>query len=485
MTEFELKFQVPAERAAAVEAALQRGAVERTRLRARYFDTPDQALALHGLVLRVRQEGREHVQTVKGPGRGGFERLEHNVTLQGPADAADPALHDAHPLGRALQAALGAGAPALQQVLETDITRRTRVLKAAGTSVEIALDQGRIRAHGATLPVQELEFELKEGSAATLIELAQLWCEEHGLWLDPLSKSGAARRLAEDAGEPPAVTACEVMPARGKSPLLAAILDAGLQQVLGNARELAAGTGGDEHIHELRVGLRRLRTALRELKDWSELLAAAAPDLEPPLREVFDVLGRHRDQSTLLPALGADLMAAGAPLAGWEAQLPDVGTAVRASAFQQAMLRVLALVQELSAVDDSGLKEARRAARSRLQKLHRKALEAGRRFTRLPEAERHQVRKRLKRLRYLSELVRSLFDGEDVDRYVAALKRLQDALGRYQDAAAGRQLFADHAREDPRAWFGAGWLAAREGELADECERACRQARRKASAFWK
>jgi triphosphatase len=397
---------------------------------------------------------------------------------------ADPALHDTHPVGRALHSALDGGATALQPVLETDIVRRSRVLKAAGTSVEIALDQGRIRANGASLAVLELEFELKEGSAGTLIELAQLWCEEHGLWLDPLSKSGAGRRLAEGAGEPPPVRTCEVVPAQGRSPLLAAILDAGLQQVLGNARELAAGTGGDPHIHQLRVGLRRLRSALRELKDWSELMVAATPEVEPALRAVFGVLGEHRDRSTLLPGLRSELTAAGAPLAGWEAQLPDVGAAVRDNAFQQAFLRLLALVQELSALDDGGLKEARREVRSQLQKLHRKTLDAGRHFRGLSPPERHQVRKRLKRLRYLSEMVRSLFAGDDVDRYVASVKRLQDALGRYQDAAAGRQLFAQHAVEDPRAWFAAGWLAAREEELAEECARACRKTRRQARPFW-
>ena len=81
--------------------------------------------------------------------------------------------------------------------------------------------------------------------------------------------------------------------------------------------------------------------------------------------------------------------------------------------------------------------------------------------------------------------MRSLFDGEDVDRYVASLKGLQDALGQYQDAAAGRQLFARHAVEDPRAWFGAGWLAEREEQIAGECERACRKTRRKSRPFWK
>jgi inorganic triphosphatase YgiF len=484
VTEFELKFQVPRDKAAGVEAALQRGAVERKRLRARYFDTPDQALASRGLVLRLRQEGREHVQTAKGPGRGGFERLEHNVTLANGEEQPDPSLHDEHPVGKALRAALD-GHGDLQPVFETDVVRRSRVLKTGGTAVEIALDEGRIRANGASVPVLELELELKEGSPATLVELAQRWCEEHGLWLDPLSKSATGRRLADGVTQPPPVHAGEVAGAKGRSHLLAQILDAGLQQALGNARELAAGTGGDDHIHQLRVGLRRVRSALRELTDWSPLLAAAAGELEAPLKATFSLLGEHRDRSTLLPELCKELTAAGAPLASWDAPLPDVGAAVREASFQQGLLRLVELVQELSAIDDGSLKAARADAAARLQKLHRKALHAGHDFVQLDEPHRHKVRKRLKRLRYLSELVRPLFDGDDVDRYVASLKNLQDALGHYQDAAAGRQLFAQHAAQDARAWYGAGWLALREEQLAHDCEQACRKTARKARRFWK
>lgn len=483
MTEFELKFQIPPDRAAAVEAALQRGAVQRTRLRAHYFDTPDGVLAKHGLVLRVRQEGREHVQTAKGRGPSGFERLEDNVPLAGAAGP-DPSLHAAHPVGKALRRALDGHADALQPVFETDIVRRSRVLKAAGTAVEIALDQGRIRADGATIPVLEIEFELKEGSPAALVELAQRWCEQHGLWLDPVSKAEAGWRLAQHVEAPPPVPARDVEGAGSRSSLLASILDAGLQQALGNARELAAGSGGDEHVHQLRVGLRRLRTALRELQAWSPLLAGVAAEVEAPLRNVFHLLGEHRDRATLMPTLRAQLEAVQAPLAGWDAPLPDVGAAVRAAAFQQALLRLVALGQELSAADDGGLKAARRSAAQRLQRLHRRTLRAGRDFCALAEPERHRVRKRAKRLRYLAELVRPLFDGKEVDAYVAALKRLQDALGTYQDAAAGRRLFAEHAAVDARAWFAAGWLASREEDLARECERACRATRKDARAFW-
>jgi len=485
VTEFELKFQVPPERAAGVEAALRRGTVHRERLRASYFDTPDHALARNGLVLRVRQEGRARVQTAKGPGRGGFERLEHNVPLAKGEERPDPARHSVHPVGKALRDALDGHEGELQPMFDTDVVRRSRVLRTAGTAVEIALDQGHIRANGSSVPVLELELELKEGSAGALVELAQRWCEEHGLWLDPLTKSGAGWRLADGVTQPRPVSAGEVHEADGRSHLLAQILDVGLQQALGNARELAAGTGGDDHIHQLRVGLRRVRSAVRELAHWSPLLAAAAPAIEVPLKATFRLLGEHRDRSTLLPGLREELGAHGAPLADWDAPLPDVGAAVREPAFQQALLQLVALVHELSDIDDGGLKSARQDACDRLQKLHRKALRKGHGFVQLAQPERHQVRKRLKRLRYLSELVRPLFDGDAVDRYVKSLKDLQDALGHYQDAAAGRQLFEEHAREDARAWFGAGWLASREEQLAHACEDACRRTERKVRRFWK
>lgn len=484
MTEFELKFQVPRERLAAVGAALRRGSVERTRLRATYFDTADGALARRKLTLRLRQEGREHVQTAKGPGPTSTERLEHNVPIAAGAQRPVVELHADHPVARALRDALAGSDGELLPLFETDVVRRTRLVKAAGTVVEIALDEGRIRAGTASVPVLELEFELKEGSAEALVEVAQRWCEQHGLWLDPLTKSGAGRRLAERVTEPPAVMACEVRAARGTAPLLAAILDAALQQVLGNARELAAGTGGDAHVHQLRVGLRRLRSALRELASWGPVDAAVA-EVDAPLRALFTVLGEHRDRATLLPALRGELQAIGAPVAGWDAPLPDVGAAVREPALQMAQLRLLALVQALSRGEKGGLKAARADAAERLHKLHRKTLRAGRHFVALAPSERHRVRKRLKRLRYLGELVRPLFDGKDVDRYVASLKRLQDALGAYQDAAAGRLLFTQHAQEDARAWFGAGWLAAREERLAHACEKACRKLAREAQPFWK
>jgi triphosphatase len=493
MREFELKFQVPPQRRAEVLAALRHGPVKKEHLQARYFDTPQAALQEAAMVLRVRKEGRRWVQTVKcADAPGAFDRLEHNAPRRaGPA--ADLALHDGTPAAPLLQAALertGETAADLQPVFATDIVRLARTVTTAQTEVELALDEGRLVLGQREQPVLELEFELKAGLPSALIELAQEWCTRHGLWLDPQSKAMAARRL--DAAEPPAAvmaTAAKVTPDAQVPELIAGVLASALEQVLGNAREVATGQATDKHVHQLRVGLRRLRSVLRELRSLPELSSLPVP-VEERLTALFRQLGEHRDALVLVPQLERQLADAHAPVLARDPQapVPDIAAAVRDSAFQSAMLAVVAVQQRLFEglpPATTSRKALRRAVSKRLGKLYVQSLQAGGDFAALAEPDRHRIRKRLKRLRYLSELMRPLYPGRKVDRFVGALKDLQDALGEYQDAAVGRRLWSEQAQADPRAWFGAGWLAAREEELARSCERACRDALGEAEPFWK
>ncbi|MEJ8838351.1 CYTH and CHAD domain-containing protein [Ramlibacter sp. AN1133] len=487
MPEFELKFQVPAARAAAVAAALHRGAVQEQRLQARYYDTHDRALAARGAVLRLRKEDGQWVQAAKAPGANAFERLEHEVPLpEGALPQPDPARHADHPVGACLREALGQDPAPLECFLETDITRVSRRVGAGGSAVEIALDRGELRAGQRIQPVLEIEFELKEGSGAALVELAGRWCERHGLWLDPLSKSAAGGRLAQGLTQPPPVHSLpprlQVHTATG---FAAAALRAGLDQSLANARELAAGIGGDGHVHQLRVGLRRLRTTLRELEALGEL-APLAEQVEPALRELFQVLGQHRDRSTLVPALQREVVAAGGPQLQWQPELPDVGAALRQPAVQSAWLQLLAAAHRLEQVPEQAsppLKAAHSLLRKRLHKLHASLLHDGRRFERLEETARHTVRKRAKRLRYLAELSQPLFEADAIHAFVRDLKALQDALGLYQDEVVGRELLRERAAQDPAAWFAVGWLTGREPLLARQCAKACRRAA-EAKVFW-
>ena len=490
MIEFELKFQVPASRGAEVEAAMRRGQVRAQRLRARYFDTPGEALARAGIVLRLRQEGRAWVQTAKAGGATPFERLEDNVAVAGRGrPQPDLARHAAGLLGERLARALAAQGESpddLQEVYETDIQRLTRIVDAGGARVELAFDTGRIRAGGRSVEVRELEFELQRGSGAALFELASRWCETHGLWLDPLPKSMVGQRLAHGE-DVPAPWQARLPPAHATDSAgwLAAALGAGLHQALGNAREIAAGAWGPEHVHQLRVGLRRMRTVLRELSA-QEPVAALAAAVEPPLAELFDVLGRHRDLHALLPDQHAELRAIEAPPFALPDDEPDIAAAITAPAAQAALLQVAAVQQalltgELTAPDVPTLQAHLAAAAARLQ---RKALREGRRFAELPEVERHRVRKQIKRLRYLGELARPLFQGRRVDRYVAALRDLQDELGLYQDADSGRAHWSAHATHEPAAWFAAGWCAARAQAAALRCEKACRKVAKGLKPWW-
>ncbi|MBA4329670.1 MAG: inorganic triphosphatase [Polaromonas sp.] len=493
MTEFELKFEIPRARRLAVEAAMRRGRVAQQRLQARYFDTPEGALAAQGVVLRLRKEGRQWVQTAKAPGRRPLERLEHNLALGTQAPSApELSRHKGTPVGDSLRQALklkaGEAFPALVQVYATDIVRLTRLVRVRGALVEMALDRGHISAGDRTLPVSELELELKQGDAAAAVTLASHWCLRHGLWLSTVSKSQKGQRLAagQDFG-----AAVGARPPRfprhatGRE-LAGAVLAACLDQVLANASDLAGGCTGEEHIHQLRVGLRRLRTALRELEP---LAGGWGGPWEPALADVFRALGQQRDRDYRIHTLQRQIEAAGGPPLDWEGALdalPGVARSVHSPVFQQALLGLVGFVHAAPGEDTPApdATSPKKFLRKRLTRLHQQVLARGSQFTELPEAEQHALRKRLKRLRYLAEFALPLFGKRKASAYLAALKPLQDALGIYHDEVAALQVWQGLSGHDPRALFGAGWLSARREVHGQACQLACDRFARQARPFW-
>ncbi|MCU0774144.1 MAG: CYTH domain-containing protein, partial [Ideonella sp.] len=198
MIETELKFRVPASQLGRLRRALATSTARTQRLQACYYDTPDRALATAQMALRVRREGTHWVQTVKAAGPGLVGRLEHEVPLPGRQAPAGVRLdlHDvAEPVAAALRQALGDSAAALQPSYHVDVRRTARRVRAHGAVVEIALDEGAIRAGEREWPVCEVEFELVSGPLGGLIEVAGAWARRHRLWLDPRSKAERGERL--------------------------------------------------------------------------------------------------------------------------------------------------------------------------------------------------------------------------------------------------------------------------------------------------
>jgi triphosphatase len=479
--EVELKFQVPADRRLIVDAALAgRSPGRRVRLQAAYYDLPDRALAQAGLALRVRREGPRCVQTLKGPGRDGMSRVEHSVVLPSPARVApepDPAHHAGTKVGARLLALLDRhpGA-ALEMRYRTDVLRRTRLLRTRLGVLELAFDQGSVESGDRRIELSELEIELKSGSPLAVIECARSWQRRYGLWLDTRSKAERGDLLARGESVAAARMASPVELTRGMTvaEALRAVQRNCADQIVVNASQIASGEHDAEHVHQLRVGLRRLRSALRLFAG-----AGSAPALADAAAAVFRSLGSARDRDVLAGVFGSELQSA---LAGIELdEVPMLNRAgapvlapvdaVRATPAQTLLLDLLAAGSAAVDEPDSRIKAAtglRKQLVRRLDRWHRVVLADAERFEQLDRDERHVLRKRLKRLRYGVEFAAGLFGKRALRRYLRRLSAAQDRLGELTDVVMATRVFERARFADPRARVALGWLAARHDELVGQ-----------------
>lgn len=473
MVEIELKLQVPDAARRAVEAWVAASGARRQHLVATYFDTAERGLAQARLALRIRKQGRRRVQALKGPGPDAMQRFEHEVDLPPAAGPLpDIACHAGTPCGERLAQLLApgvGGVPALLAQFQTDIWRRTRTLRVGRSRVEVAYDSGAIVAGSHRLPVHELEVELRGGDAAAMVEVARRLMLRHGLWLDVASKAERGERLAlhQQHGPAPRASAVQLDPTLDAGAALRAVIGNCLRQILPNASEIARGSFGDEHVHQLRVGLRRLRTALRLFDGWTQ---GVPESWNERLAALFRGLGLVRDRDALAASLLPSLQAAGAPMFELPPapEGPTPTELMRSSQANALWLELLAWQAAPSAPREAAEQELPALIAERLAHWHRRVVHAGKRWSELDDATRHLLRRRAKRLRYAVEFAASLHKGAAVARYLARLAPVQDSLGRYNDLCVALTTYRAAVGDDARAWFAIGWLTARREVLLAE-----------------
>jgi inorganic triphosphatase YgiF len=453
-------------------------------LRSVYFDTPKLALAERGLALRVRRDGRRLVQTVKarGPARGAhFDRVEYEAAAAREEPdldlVPDPAL-------RARIEEATAGAP-LEPVIETRIRRTRRLLRCDGAALELDLDVGELRTAAESQPLCEVELELREGDPGALYDVAIELLESVPLRISTVSKADLGYACL--TGAPPAprkAQAPELSPETTLDDAIAATLESCLAHVLAN--QVPAHLGRDvEGVHQMRVGVRRLRSALRLFR--LVLPRDRLRPLEQELRWLGRELGAARDLDVFVVELLGPLAArrSGDAALG---RLCGAGEVLRRER-QAALRRALDSVRHTRLVLEVGRFLARRAwrdpapdaasarlfapARSLaaefLAARDREARRLGERIDRLGAEDLHRLRIRVKRLRYAAELLGGLYPGGRRDRYLGPLPELQDELGKHADLATAQALLAalleriePEARPDGdrAAGFVEGWAAA-------------------------
>ncbi len=553
MTEQELKLHIPASARSSVEKELLRAAVTRIRLHALYFDTPTRELVTARVALRLRQEGRQWVQTLKMPGEHVMSRVEINHNRPGPI--LDLSVY----IGTAAENAIAQLKGELGVCYETDVKRVLRRTRTRHGNVEIAMDTGCLRAGALELPISEIEFELLSGKFNAVLELGRRWQIRHGLILDARSKSERGDQLAILAQKLSAIEAQHpehqtqfrskaiagfwgprstmpvvLHPEMTAHQALEAVTLECLDQIIRNAAVLAeidtAGVckaGSAEHTHQLRVGIRRLRSA------WSFFNGIAtlpSLDLRESIKHYFSQLGGTRDDDVLKQTLLPVLSAAGQPPLVLDADDMQCNASCPVAAsvgFQTWLLDMMHFIlnedvpisdlrsstghpqagadgQTLTAVDQQSDIHAgpidpqiiqmltrpvreltlTQALTAKLRKWHRQVLRDGLMFDQLDIEARHALRKRAKKLRYALQFSESLLPAKKLKIYRKQLAAVQDILGEMNDLAVARERFVGLRDTQPSAWFACGWITSRLDAMVHDASEAFRQLS-KTEKFWR
>ena len=444
---------------------LARGQSPRRRLVSTYYDTPAGVLRARAMALRVRRDGKSRIQTLKVK-RNGVTGLQHFREYETPLERDDPDL--ARIDDPALKALFDDGGLAAQiaPVFTTDFARRKFLLELADSVIELALDSGRIETGERSIPLCEAELELVSGRPARIYELALALLDSVPFRLEFRTKAGRGYNLAMNDGATPVYG---VKPELGPEMAVAEAFDVIARtcrdQIQANAPAVLAAngmTGDPEGVHQMRVGIRRLRAALPVFRPI--LAADRAEELRAELGWLQKELGPARDwdvfateslpaamaglpEEACLEALRAD--AQGARRGAYERAHAAVGE----RRYVRLLLRLGLWLEEGTLLTASHSARAAAAtvggeavddfARRVLARRDRKVRKLGRKHAKLSVPELHNLRIEAKKLRYATEFFRSLFPAKPVKRYLKALVAVQDVLGALNDSAVGRHLLSD------------------------------------------
>jgi inorganic triphosphatase YgiF len=515
--ELELKLEVPTHslhrlsRSSLLQAARKQSSKPATLVSV-YFDTDKLKLRNKGLSLRVRRVGRRHVQTIKqetGASGALFDRNEWEHDITGKQPDLDAAEHTA--LAPLLSKKLRRR---LKPVFETRVRRTTYPIIRDGSEIELTIDRGKVLAGTQSSPLCEVELELKRGESAELFRLARGLAEQIPVQLAVKSKAERGYALvAAEKPQPIKAAPVALTPASSRQAAFQAVAQTCLRQLVGNLPAMQGGNA--EGLHQMRVALRRMRAAISLFADmlldpqtqamktefkWLTGELGPARELDVFIRQVVNPVAHSKPNGAGVAVLTRDLRQRR------QDAIARAAAAVESPRFRALVLDGAAWIETGDWTHDDLIRPLREepiavAAAEELKERWRKILKRGSRLDTLDSQQRHKLRIQTKKLRYASEFFAGAFSGKKAARrrrdFVAALEKLQDALGDLNDIAVHEGLTegivaAHDARGKPREGrakkaFAAGRLSGREeariASVLKDAERAYRTFT-KAKPFW-
>lgn len=343
-------------------------------------------------------------------------------------------------------------------IFTTEVRRAAAIVEPLpGTLIGVCVDEGAVVAGTRREAVCELELELKQGKLSALFGLATQLVTHADIRVDTVSKAQRGYRLARREHPAPMKTSkVDLSRKANVDQLFGTLAFACLTQLQGNeygllhSREL-------EYLHQARIALRRLRSVFSVFS--SAVPRAHFSEQLLWLRETSRTLGGARNWDVFMTQFWPRACAGIADHSAI-ASLTRAAARLRAKARRRARntlssseysAGILDLTRELleqgwitaRTVDQRAIAERppKMLARSVLHRAHRRLIKHGERLDREHDEAIHQLRIRIKKLRYAAELLAPLMRGKAKHKYLSRLGALQEILGNLNDAAnAGRLL---------------------------------------------
>jgi inorganic triphosphatase YgiF len=481
-TELKLSFS-PKDLAVLLQHPLLAAKGKRQKLHNIYYDTPELLLMKQGIAVRERKILRRLLLTVKmnQTNIGGLsQRLEWEApTIHGQFDfqtlIEDPTLAEKMTLL----------APQLIPIFTTDFTRHSWEMTYRGAVIEVAIDQGQVMTkRGEALfeeAICEVELELKTGSPVTLYGLARVL--SRGVRLHPSAASKAERGYKLFKGiehqpvKPPSMT---VDPHVAPLVTFERIVLECLNHLQVNDIGVVQDTD-DEYIHQARVAMRRIRSAIKLFspvlpeafvaqwngiwRDYANVLGAAR-NWDVFLYETFVQLKQafpnHPEIATL------EMYAKEQRLQAHQKVVTTFGSrsySVHCISFAEASMnlphhpviknRLKIIAQSQATLEPIAEENTQEFATRLLKRQHRRFM----REVMVPHRnleESHHLRLDLKKVRYSFDFFLNLFPKKGITAFIKTLARAQVLLGDMNDLATAEALLKTRQLSQPdiaHAWI--------------------------------
>jgi inorganic triphosphatase YgiF len=474
-TEIELKLQLNPKTAKALPGhpLLAEISSQKQRLLNTYFDTPELGLHAKRIAMRFREKGWQWLLTVKSaePASGGLA-----MRNEWECPATPGVFNFDHVDNSELQRYLNDVTPELVPIFTTDFRRQIWHVPFGESLIELALDRGKIQSRGKSTPICEIELELLSGNVADIFALTRQLQEK--LDLHPAIASKAERGYNLFSGTPLAPFRSKPSPLTAElSPVEAfrSIALSCLEHFQRNEHGLR-DSNDPEYVHQARVALRRLRSAIKLFtpvlpndfvaaygETWKTLASALGDarnwdvfldETLPPIRNAFP---KEPDVSRLKQE----------GLRRARRARKAVTTLMALAEYPKLITEFTAAVFALNDMVPISLSDL---ASSQLTRHARKAHKLAVRHAELDAAERHKMRICFKKLRYTLEFFAPLLTNKRLTPYLSALNQLQDELGLINDHVTAATLIGVALAKRPKGAVH-GWVLGRHtlliGELPD------------------